>query len=249
MRAEQKGWTPVIKPPPPAQTDSGDWYDYFKPVSDVSITDAMQGANVVFATTLPMIHKRYNPKNIAWRNRTAAKISLNDTAQKFIDQNLPKLKEKFSGPIVGIRFRGTDYRTSGSYKPIGHASVPDVDLFCQTVVDDMNRWNIPVGKGEHIYVMTEEQEALKAIQQHFPSCHFVEKERFENFDFSKRKYLCYHRLPNTTPYENNLFYLLETYMLASCDYLIGTHNGAVLMACNLNGNQYKDVHILKTSIT
>ena len=49
--------------------------------------------------------------------------------------------------------------------------------------------------------------------------------------------------------ENNFLYLLDIVSLSKCDYLIGGLVGAVLMALNLKGNNYKDVHILKTGVT
>ena len=42
--------------------------------------------------------------------------------------------------------------------------------------------------------------------------------------------------------------MLEMYVLAKCDYLIGGVNGGVLMALNLNGNRYKGVHVLNTGV-
>ncbi len=249
-RAKKKGWTPVIDPPPPAQKDSGDWYTYFKPVSNIPLNEALMGKNVVFATTQGMIYKRYNRRNIARRNKLAAEfIHLSELARSFVDERLPGLVENAPSPMVGVRFRGTDYRVKGTWCPTGHATVPDVGYFCDTVIADMERWGVPVGKGEHIFLMTEEQEAFDEIRRRFPECRFVERERFANFDFNTGQCLCYHRLPNTTPIENNLYYLLEIYALARCDYLIGGYNGGVLVACNLNGNAYKGVHVLKTGVS
>ena len=123
---------------------------------------------------------------------------------------------------------------------------PDVDWFCDTVERDMRKWGVDVGDGSHIFVVTEEQEALDRIKQRFPKCRYVEKERFSNF--KKGKYLCSLRLPTMTPKMNNFMYMLEIYALAKCDYLIGGVNGGVLMALNLNGNRYKGVHVFNTGV-
>jgi len=247
LRAKRKGWTPIVVPCPPAQADDGDWAAFFSgPTPEIPVAEALQGRNVVHATPQGMIHKRYNRRNIAARHPLCAQVPLSDEAQAFVDSRLKPLFENMPRPSVAVRFRGTDYRSSGSYCPSGHAKVPDVDMFCDTVEADMKRWGVAVGEGASIFVVTEEQEALDAIRKRFPRCHFVEKERFANFKFGS--YLNFHRLPTLTPKENNFMYLLEIYAMAKCDYLIGGVNGGVLMALNLNGNRYKGVNILNTGV-
>ena len=241
LRARRKGWIPVVDSQPPAQVDDGDWYAFFSRVSEFSVEEALVSRNVVFATKQGMIHKRYSRRNIRNRNKMCSIVRLSDEAQRFVDERMPLLFKDSAGEMVAVRFRGTDYRFA-----TGHAKVPDVEAFCDTVESDMKKWGVPIGKGEHIFVVTEEQEALDAIRRRFPACGFVEKERFENV--ASGKYLCYRRLPSITPKMNNLFYLLEIYALARCDYLIGGGNGGVLMALNLNGNRYKGVHVLNTGV-
>jgi len=248
LRAKGKGWTPIVVPCLPAQADDGDWAAFFNgPTPEIPIAEALQGRNVVHATPQGMIHKRYNRKNIAMRHPLCAEVPLSAEAQAFVDSRLKPLFENMPSPRVAIRFRGTDYRSSGNYCPSGHAKVPDIDMFCDTVEADMKRWNVPVGEGESIFVVTEEKEALDAIRKRFPRCRFVEKERFSNFKFGQ--YLNFHRLPTLTPKENNLMYLLEIYAMSQCDYLIGGVNGGVLMALNLNGNRYKAVDVLNTGVS
>ena len=241
LRAERKGWIPVVDPPPPAQADDGNWLAFFKPVSDFSVKEVLNSRNVVFATMQGMIHKRYSRRNIERRHRMCERAGLSDEAARFVHGRLESLLGNCPGKMVAIRFRGTDYRYA-----TGHAKVPDVEEFCDIVESDMRRWGVPVGKGEHIVAVTEEQSALDAIRRRFPACRFVEKERFS--DDGAGKYLCYRRLSTLTPKMNNMFYLLEIYALARCDYLIGGVNGGVLMALNINGNRYCGVHILDTGV-
>ena len=121
-----------------------------------------------------------------------------------------------------------------------------MDWFCNRVEKDMNSWGVPVGKGEHVFLVTEEQEAQDAFRARFPECRFVVKERFANFKAGS--YLVHHRLPTQTPRENNMFYLLEIVAMSKCDYLVGGINGGVLMALNLNGNKYRGVDIINTGV-
>ena len=251
MRAERKGWIPIIVPNPPAQEDSGTWYDFFKGLIDIPVEEALQGKNVVNATVQGMIYKRYNRKNIKRRNEVYSRIALSDRAQEFVNARLPELMKSIQAPTVAVRYRGTDYRAKGKWCPIGHATVPDVPDFIAMVEKDFAKWELNSGAGENIFFMTEEQEALDAFLRRFPRCHYLHHERFANFDYDKpnNSYICFHHLPNTSPLENDLNYLLEMQVVSRCDYLIGGYNGAVLAACNYNGNKYKGVHILKTGVS
>lgn len=247
IRAERKGWIPVVEPQQPALPDDGDWYAFFKGPSDISPVDACKGRNVVFATTHGVIHKRYSKRNIAVRHRLCEKIPFSDAAREYADARLPSIFADAPKPMVGVVFRGTDYRAVGNYRPRGHAKVPTYETFCEVISADLKRWRIDDREGEHVFVVTEEQEALEAILRRFPKCRFVEKERFADFDIVGGG-MSDRRLKSVTRKENNFLYLLDILALAKCDYLIGWNVGAVLMALNLNGNRYRDVHMLKTGV-
>jgi hypothetical protein len=246
LRAKRKGWFPVVDPPPPMQADDGGWYDFFKGPGDIPLEEALQGKNVVFATEQGMIHKRYSRRNIARRHLLTGEVGFSDEAKAFVDRHLSAVFEGLQFPVVGVRYRGTDYRPFLSHFPVGHAKVPEVGVFCEEVERKLKEWNIPAGEGEHLYVMTEEAEALDEISRRFPKCRFVVKERYAGRFFEKA--LVHQRLQTMTPKENNMMYLLEIVALSRCDYLIGGYNGGVLMALNLKGNNYKGVHILKTGV-
>ena len=239
LYAKKRGWIPVVYPTPPAQKDDGDWYAFFKGVSPYTVEEAMNSRNVVFAVSRGMIHKRYNRRNIELRHALTREIQLSDELSSFVEKKIGDLFESCEKPMVAIRYRGTDYRYA-----TGHAKVPDLESFCDTVECDMRKWDVDIGEGEHMFVVTEEQEALNGIKRRFPKCRYVEKERFSNNE--KGRYLCYRRLPTLTPKMNNFLYMLEIYALAKCDYLIGGVNGGVLMALNLNGNRYSGVHVMNT---
>ena len=246
LYAERKGWIPVVDPDPPAQADDGDWYAFFDGPSAYRPKEAWQGRNVVLATPRGMIHKRYSRKNVATRHEIVGRIPLSREACEFVDRRIDDLFKGAQGPMVGVRYRGTDYRAHGDYCPTGHAKVPEIELFCELLERDLASWGIPIDGGAHLFVVTEEQEALDALKRRYPKCRYVEKERYANFQYGR--YLAYQRLPSVTPKENNLFYLLEIYALGRCDYLMGGVNGGVLMALTLNGNRYRGVHVINTGV-
>ena len=240
-RAVRKGWIPVVDAPPPALADGGGWNDFFSVSSGYSLAEVMQSRNVVLAVRQSMIHKRYNRRSIETRHKMCEMVHPSDRLQSYLYEQLPLLLGDHAERIVAVRYRGTDYRYA-----IGHAKVPDIDLFCDMVAQDMLRWNLPVSDGENILFVTEEQAAFESFRRRFPKCRFVEKERIKSF--KKGLSICLQHLPTLSPLMNDFIYLLEIYAMSKCDYLIGGVNGGVLMALNLNGNRYKGVHVVNTGV-
>lgn len=252
MRARKKGWVPVVvcQDSPKAgdpMHGRGNWYSYFSPVSPYGPSDVGRFANVVEATTHGAIHKRYCRSEIGMRHALTECVCLNPETREFVSARISELfNGREYGTLVGVYFRGTDYRKSGSWNPTGHAAVPKYEVFCAEVERTLCRWGIPLADGASLFVVTEEQEALDYLVSRYPKAMYVQKPRFSDFRFGVR-------LPDQTPggishRENNRLYLLDIYALARCDYLIGGVNGGVLMALNLNGNRYKGVHVLDTGV-
>ena len=240
-RAVRKGWIPVVDAPPPALEDGGGWDDFFTVSGGYSLPEVMMSKNVVIAVRQSMIHKRYNRKNIEVRHKLGEMVHPTDRLQSYLDEQLPRVLDGGVGQMVAVRYRGTDYRYA-----IGHAKVPDIDSFCDEVVHDMRRWNVPVVGGENIFFVTEDQIAFETFLRRFPKCRFVAKERIRSF--KKGLSICLQRLPTLSPLMNDFMYLLEIYAMSKCDYLIGGVNGGVLMALNLNGNRYRGVHIINNGV-
>jgi len=246
LRAQKKGWVPVVAPPGEPDSARGDWYTYFKGVSPISVADALRSACVVEATVHGAIHKRYSPREIWKRHEIARRIALSDEASEYVDLRVSKVFSQMPRPCVGVMFRGTDYRQQGECNAVGHARVPRLDWFCERVASCLDRWGLDSNSGENLFVVTEEQAALDYIRERFQGCRYVCKERFVDFDFSLG--INAQSLPNTSPRENNYLYLVDILALSKCDYLIGGINGCVLMALNLNGNKYRDVEIINTGV-
>ena len=239
-RALRKGWVPVVDAPPPVFEDGGCWYDFFKGPTDYSMEEVLKSKNVVFAVTQGMIHKRYSRRNITRRHELCKMVVPSDRLQRYLDEQLPLLFNAAPKKMVAVRYRGTDYRYA-----LAHAKVPDMDFFCKTVEADMVRWGVPVGEGEHIFFVTEDQAAFEAFTARFPKCRYVVKERISNYE---RGCICLQRMQTLSPLMNDFMYMLEVYALSQCDYLIGGVNGGVLMALNLNGNRYSGVHVMNTGV-
>lgn len=250
-RAQRKGWIPVVARTAPDAgsgevAERGDWYEYFSPVSDVSPDDVQKCANVVRARPLQMIHKRFNRREIAIRHSMSNCASFNHKTMDFI---LPRYKSLFGdkgGDFVGIYYRGTDYRKEGDYCPAGHAAVLEYDAFIDYIEHVLAGWHVSAQKGERLFFVTEEDEALKAFLGRFPLANYFQKPRFMRGEIKTKTPM--HVPHGTTFKENNRMYLLDLYSLSRCGYLIGPMNSGLLMALNLNGNRYKGVHIMKTGV-
>ena len=252
LRARKKGWIPIVVQSEDlkagdAENGRGNWYSYFDAVSPYHPEDVYGFANVVESVMHGVIHKRYRRAVVRIRHEVSASIALNAETQDFVESRLRDLFGRLpTRNVVGVYFRGTDYRKTSEWKPTGHAVVPGYEVFCAEVERSLHNWNVYFADGRNLFVVTEEQEALDYFLRRYPRMTYVVKPRFSNFRFGVR-------LPDQTPgelshRENNRLYLLDIYALARCDYLIGGVNGGVLMALNLNGNRYKGVHVLNTGV-
>ena len=252
LRAKKKGWIPIVVPPKNSMLGDeregrGNWYSYFSVISPYNQLDVGKFANTVEAVVHGVIHKRYNRSVIRARHDISKNICLNLEANKFVESHLCEIFGQIIGrPLVGVYFRGTDYRNVGKWKPIGHAAVPRYEVFCEKVENALRRWGVPIDEGRNLFVVTEEQEALDYLVSRYPLMSYVKKPRFVNFNFGTA--LPYQTPGNLSFRENNLLYLVDIYALARCDYLIGGVNGGVLMALNLNGNRYRGVQIMNTGV-
>ena len=246
-RAEAKGWIPIVaKSHDSAFKERGDWYTYFSAVSRYSHLDINEFANVVKAEGHGVIHKRYNPKEIAIRHRLSANAKLNEETSDFVEQILSKFNCNETKSI-GVYFRGTDYRVGKSWRPIGHTTVPAYEDFAMELEQTAEKWGVDLKNGSSIFFVTEEEEALEFFKNRWPNIRYIKKARFKNFRFG----VCVpHQVPDGVAHiDNNRLYLADIVGLSRCNYLFGGVNGGVLMALNLNGNKYQGVNIINTGVS
>ena len=253
--ADHLGYCPVIDSTStelhsgaPDGPDCGNWGLYFKSPCKVPLKDVYSSRRVVFATQMAVIYKRFSRSEIARRHELAKRVPFSEAVQSFIDERIGALFLNRPERMVGVYYRGTDYRKVPGWTPSGHATVPGIGDFCRVVREDLVRWGFGEDEdGTHVFFMTEEQEALDSFLGEFPRARYVKKERFSHFAFGVN--LPLQKLEHTSTYENNRLYLLDIVALSKCDYIIGIPNGGILMALNLNGNACRDVHLLDTGRT
>lgn len=241
LRAEKKGWNPVVAD---TTDDFGQsWKMYFQNPSSASMDDVLHSRNVIYANpNLTMTYRRLNRRNVERRHKLVKFMLLVPEVEDFVNVRMEKLFADAKSPMIGAYLRGTDYRAAKDWRPVGHFIVPSAEQFAERLEEDCRKWGIDVADGAHFFFVTEEQELLDSLLTRFPKARYVEKERFSGFKHG----ICLSRqsLPHTGRDENNRLYLLDLYALARCDYLVGPMNSGIQMALNLNGNRYREVDII-----
>lgn len=209
---------------------------------DYTLEEIYKSSSVIHCKPLHMVYQRVNKKNIQKRFLLSQYIKIVEPQYKYIIELYEEVIKNIEGDIIGVYYRGTDYKTVGGWKPVGHAKVPQIEVFCDSLEKNMKKW-----KCQSIFFMTEEQEALDYFLQRFPNARYVHKHRFSNFLYGKS---IAEQVPvNSSRFQNNLLYLTDIFILSRCQYLVGTVNSGLMMAMNWNNNKYKDFDILSYGIT
>lgn len=255
-RAIKKGYIPVIDLQnsindclKDAERKESNPWDYFfeQPIigqlqRKYTLEEVYNSRRVIHCSSLHTIYKRVNKKNIHRRFLLSQYIKITEPQHSSIRKMYEELFEDISSDVVGVYYRGTDYKTVGDWRPVGHAKVPQIEMFCDALEKDMRKWN-----SDAVFFMTEEQEALEYFLKRFPKAKYIIKERFSNFSYGRT---IAEQVPKSTSrFQNNLLYLADIYILSKCQYLVGTVNSGLLMAMNWNNNEYKDYDILSYGIT
>lgn len=219
------------------------WEQKYK-VEDISESSCILKCNKELIT----LYKRINRKEIERRHEITVKLKLKDEIKEFIIAKMNDLK--ISSNTIGCYYRGTDYKSNGKWKPLGHARVPDIKSFC----DEIEKFAIS-NDTHDIFFVTDEQEALDYASKRFSdySFKYIYKKRFSknvtnNYEYGKDS-ISDHLPEGIDFYNNNLLYLTDIYLLSECGYLMGTKNAGIMMALNLNGNKYKKINILDYGVT
>ncbi len=246
--AERRNYVPVvtISDPECSLVDpqrGGDAWEYYYAGIETngrlySAKDAANAANVVFHDQrMITLYKRYSPKEIARRSVFCGRIRYNEETRAYLAEKEKDILRNTS--LIGVYYRGTDYKTRGEYVPVGHPKVMEIPNFWDMLIQYAKSVSC-----SNVFFVTEEQEALDYVLEHKSGLNilYIPKVRFSDFSFDAS--ISSKTLPGVSRYENNLLYLLDLDMLSKCQYLFGPFNSGIQMALNLNGGRYKDVHIV-----
>lgn len=246
--ASKRGYVPVvdISDPDCSLVDperKGDAWEYYYAGIETngkiySKEDAAAAANVIYHDQrLITLYKRYSPKEIYCRSELSKRIYYNEETKCFLEKMEREILAEM--PRIAVYYRGTDYKTHGNYVPVGHPKVMEIESFWHEVREYADKVGCP-----NIFFVTEEQEALDYVllNKEELKVAYIPKKRFSNFGFDTS--ISSKILPGVSRFENNLLYLLDLDMMSKCQYLFGPFNSGIQMALNLNGGEYRDVHIV-----
>lgn len=244
MRAKKKKYIPVIQlsDSKNAIYDSnigGNAWDYYfrQPFLDADNINNNY-CKIYCNTKIKTVYKRYNPKQIHERSIILRDLKYNEKMCDYIRQNEVGMFGK--SEIVGAYYRGTDYKKAPGWNPVGHSKVPDVYSFLDNLVSYCEEKSC-----KNVFIMTDEEEAFEYLTKQLEKdkvVRYINHPRFVKFKYGST-------ISTQTPdglsrFENNRYYLLDIDILSKCTYLFGTMNSGMLLALNMNDNQYKDVNIL-----
>lgn len=247
IRARKKGYIPYVDLSNPQLNIFSDgvaddihnyWEDYFCQATDISIDEIYRSKNVIHNSNISTIYTRINKNNISKRYIASQTVKFNSNTLICIEKKKAEIGWKDGNKYLGAYYRGTDYRKSEGYNPVGHAIVPTIQVFC----DCVKKFLVEFGEYDGLFFMTEEQESLEYFCEKFDDVMYVHKERVTNYVAGQT--LCNISFPNTSRYENNLLYVVDMALLSECSGIIGTWNGGIRTAMNWNNNKYERVNIL-----
>jgi hypothetical protein len=139
-------------------------------------------------------------------------------------------KRRFFGKnILGVLYRGTDYKTAKE-----HYTPPSIELMIQKTRDVFQQ-----EKFDHIFICTEDQSAVNEF------CKVFTKERIIVSESKRLKEYHTGRVPeiilknSSSAYKAGLDYLTDIYLLSQCDGIVACKCNGTSFALALNNNKYR----------
>lgn len=156
------------------------------------------------------------------KNNIAIKQYIYDIAQS-------KYTALFSGNVLGIFMRGTDYV---KIKPKGHAAQPTLEQVISKINEYLTKYTI-----DKIYVVTEDYDYFTALKDMYGDKVFSSDDYFiKNYkatDYIESAF-------DNDPYERGLNYIIRILLLNRCDYLISGITNGSLVSCCWEDHKFKD---------
>lgn len=265
MIARSRGWIPVMKLdrfPNQYLEQEGEnmWEYFFCPVSEMSLADAMQSAEVVsacenglclgdvvvnpyFADSLAMVSQEaefYPGKMI---NQI---VKRNKELEQFLEEKLLPEFRNGHNRILGVVARGTDYTKEMLEKANGYkdrTETKGIQQIIRRARECAAIWNC-----NYIFVATEDAGYFQRFSHAFgEALLFVEQKRVE-MDVNDEETYIYEKL-RLKQEEKRAFakqYLLAVYCLSKCHVLISNrkHCGADFLSKTWNAGEYEYTEII-----
>lgn len=161
---------------------------------------------------------------------------ISEKTRSYIDSTKDKMMWPIKGKILGVSYRGTDFKT---LKPKGHPIQPSVEELMEKVEEFMNEY-------EYIYITSDEKKVIEQFKQRYPRRVLaMDREYYDSFysykDVKWVTQVSFERENDT--YLKGIEYFTSVYLLAQCDALVGGLHGATRAAMIMKDVDYSQVFI------
>ena len=197
------------------------WEYYFKPVSELTLTDAYQSKNVILSglscrnKCYDYLDQKLDEKSLDKardfvKRRIAFAEKIEEAAQKELSFIVPE-------KTLGLYLRGTDYI---KLKPAGHPVQPSPDDAIKKAEGMMKKYNL-----ENVFLVTEDEEIYLKVK-----AFYGKKLKLVSFDSFIRNYIGDTFLGKDqtlldqlakSPYERGKNYLVKLIVLSRCKCFVG----------------------------
>lgn len=216
------------------------WELFFEQITEVSLDDAYQSANVIHIPDTNYISEGEFAIGNIYYNIEIRKMFC-DIVKKYIKLNC-QMKEKFKleynkifskiegKKVLGVLYRGTDFK---NIKPYLHAVQPSVNECVNKVKEKVIEWGM-----DYIYIATDDEEALVEMKKQFcDKLLYYDRVRFSNTGKKRLAFVSFDREHDR--YIKGVDYLMEITLLAKCDSLVAGKAGGTIGALLLNNCSYE----------
>ncbi len=249
--AEQKGWIPVVDMQnyqtqyncsAPVNNSRNAWEYFFLQPTTTPLEEVYQSRNVILSGWRPQSRQasiqsiftfEYDDQiNQARIDFIRKHSGIQDNVKDFVQSIKSHL---FSGKVLGVYIRGTDY---AAFKPKNHPIQPDIEDVLAKTAEYLDRY--PIAK---IFLVTEDSAyAMRFVERFGDRILTYGKNNFDNYD--GRDYLS-HYLDGEMAYQNGLEYLVRMLLLAECDYQIMSITNGSLFTLAISDRQPENRYLFK----
>lgn len=245
--AYERGWIPVANLTEDniyIDSDGGNmWEQYFEPLSDITVENALQSVNVIRMTSnylnVGMIEINPYFREIWTTREKHPKIEFKKQVKAYFDEQIPKVIPDGQGRILGAFIRGTDARST----VLREDEAVAMALKCKEIAES--------GNFEKIFLATEDMLCFGAFKKIFgDKLLYVEQKRVMSSEDEK---IPIGKLLNIQNGERNnfgLMYLMITWCLSQCEAIVyNIASGGYYLANKWRDTAYEFSYHLKENGT
>ena len=220
------------------------WEYFWKQPTSIALDEVYKSKNVILSSELPKnlwwenIIEKIKNKDLKEIKEIATSVELNEEIKNEAEELYEKIFLKNKN-ILGVKVRGSDYNNA----PKSHPIQPSINEVIEVVKEKIVTWKI-----DYIFLVTEEEETIKIFKDIFKDkLLYIDCPRISNYGKKTAVSCTIRHNRRLDKYLSGKEYLIEVYLLAKCNYLIGAINSSVIIA-NIWTKGYKDIYIFDKGV-